>query len=93
MSDNGTYSHKYINGKIEYIPDSNQKIEIYQNIALCKNDEDIANVIDEMLDRFGNLPSEAENLINIAKIKNLCKNIGITKISQKQSQIVFSFDA
>ena len=47
----------------EYISDSSQKIEIYQDIALCKNEEDIQNVIDEMIDRFGNMPSEIENLI------------------------------
>ena len=37
-----------------YISDSSQKIEMYQEIALCKNEEDIQNVIDEMIDRFGN---------------------------------------
>ena len=77
----------------DYISDSNQKIEIYQNIALCKTDEDVENITDEMIDRFGEMPKEAENLLQIARIKNLCRNINITKISQKQDQIVFSFDA
>ena len=36
----------------EYINDANQKIEIYQEIALCKNEEDILNVIDEFIDRL-----------------------------------------
>ena len=77
----------------EYIPDSNQKIEMYQNIALCKTDEDVADVTDEIIDRYGLLPKEAENLMQIARIKNLCRKIGITKILQKNQQIVFSFDA
>ena len=50
----------------EYISDSAQKIEMYQNIALCKNEEDIQNVIDEMIDRFGNMPDEIEKLIDTA---------------------------
>ena len=53
-----------------YIPDSfidnnSQKIEIYQNIALCRTEEDIQNVIDEIIDRYGHMPSELENLIEI----------------------------
>ena len=36
----------------EYIENSSQKIEIYQNIALSRTEEDIQNVIDEIIDRF-----------------------------------------
>ena len=48
----------------EYIENSSQKIEIYQDIALSKNEEDLANVIDEIIDRYGNMPKEVENLIS-----------------------------
>ena len=75
-----------------YISDSSQKIEIYQDIALCRNEEDIQNVIDEVIDRFGNMPSELENLIEIARIKSLCKEKFITKISSKRGFAVFSFE-
>lgn len=76
----------------EYISDSSQKIEIYQDIALCKNEEDIQNVIDEMIDRFGNMPSEIENLIEIARIKILCKKLNISKVQGKCSFAVFTFE-
>ena len=76
-----------------YIEDSNQKIEIYQNIALCKNEQDIQNVIDEIIDRFGNMPEELENLIDIARIKYLAKEINIIKIMSKRTAVVFSFEA
>ena len=75
-----------------YIEDSNQKIEIYQNIALCKNEQDIQNVIDEIIDRFGNMPEELENLIDIARIKYLAKEINIIKIMSKRTAVVFSFE-
>ena len=79
-----------------YIPDSyiengSQKIEMYQNIALCRTEEDIQNVIDEMIDRYGVLPKEVENLIEIARIKELAKNTHISKISQKKDGIVFTY--
>ena len=75
-----------------YISDSSQKIEMYQEIALCKNEEDIQNVIDEMIDRFGNMPKEIENLIEIARIKILCKKLNISKVQGKRNFVVFIFE-
>ena len=76
-----------------YIEDSNQKIEVYQNIALCKNEEDIQNVIDEIIDRFGNMPEELENLVDIARIKYLAKDLNISKILSKKTAVVFTFES
>ena len=76
----------------EYIQDANQKIEVYQNIALCKNEEDIQNVIDEIIDRFGNMPKELENLIDIARIKYLAKALSIIKIASVKTAVVFTFE-
>ena len=72
-----------------YISDSSQKIEIYQNIALCKTEEDIQNVVDEIIDRFGEMPKELETLMQVARIKYLSKQLKISKISQKKDNIVF----
>ena len=76
-----------------YISDSSQKIEIYQNIALCKSEEDIQNIVDEMIDRFGNMPNQIENLLDIARIKILCKKKNISKVQEKRNFVVFTFDA
>ena len=76
----------------EYIDNTAQKIEVYQNIAISKTEEDISEVIDEVTDRYGNMPEELENLLDIARIKNLCKEKNIIKISQKINNIVFYFD-
>ncbi len=77
----------------EYIQSSSQKIEIYQDIALCSNEEDIENVIDEITDRFGNMPSEVENLLEIARIKQSAKRANIIRVMQKGRQIVFTMDS
>jgi len=76
----------------EYIENTSQKIEIYQNIALAKNEEDIVDIIDEVTDRYGTMPKEMENLLDIARIKILCKQSGVFKVSQKLSNVIFSFD-
>ena len=77
----------------EYISDSSQKIEIYQDIALCRTEEDIANIVDELIDRYGNIPSEVENLLEIVRIKELCRKANIFKVTKRNSNFVFYFDA
>ena len=76
----------------DYIENSSLKIEVYQNIALCKNEEDIQNVTDEIIDRYGSMPYEVENLLDIARIKNLAREKFILKITQRNENIVFYFD-
>ena len=75
-----------------YIEDSTQKIEVYQSIALCRTEEDIKNVIENIVDRFGKMPKEMESLIGIARIKEFSKTLGINKIIQKENRIVFYFN-
>ena len=67
-------------------------IEIYQDIALCKTEEDISNVVDELIDRFGDMPSEIENLLEISRIKQLAKKNNIIKIQSKRDAIVFTYE-
>ena len=75
-----------------YIQNSTQKIEVYQSIALCRTEEDIKNVIEYILDRFGKVPQEMFNLIGIAKIKEKCKDMGIIKVAQKDNNVIFYFN-
>ena len=74
-----------------YIEDSSQKIEVYQDIAASRNEDDVQNVIDEIIDRYGDMPAEVSNLIEIARIKNLARGKKISKIKQTQMGIVFTF--
>lgn len=81
-----------------YIEDSSEKIDIYQKIALCRTEEDISNVVDEIIDRFGNMPNELNNLLEIARIKQLCRNTPVIKITEKKNRktgsqnVVFYFE-
>ena len=76
----------------EYIENSSQKIEIYQDIALSKNEEDLANVIDEIIDRYGSMPKEVENLIEVARIKILARKACAIKVVQKERSIMVILD-
>ncbi len=76
----------------EYIADSSQKIEIYQDIALCTSEADIQDVIDEIIDRYGVMPEELENLIEIARIKSLARAANVIKINQHENNFIFYFN-
>lgn len=77
----------------EYIENSSQKIEVYQDIAVSKTEEDLKDILDELIDRYGSLPEEVHNLIEIARIKQLCKKSNVIKIMQRKESIVFYFDS
>ena len=83
-------NESYFNSDLNKIDNSIQKIEVYQNIALCRTEEDIQNVIDEIIDRYGVMPQELENLIEIARIKELCQCAGVNKITQKKNSLTDS---
>ena len=76
-----------------YIENPSQKIEVYQSIALCRNDNDIADVTDELIDRYGSIPAEVDNLLKIIKIKILSREKYILKVSQRRENAVFYFEA
>lgn len=70
-----------------YIKDPISKIAMYQKISNIENKDEMMDVIDELLDRYGNIPQETENLIKIVEIRNICKKLNITKIFEYQNVI------
>ena len=75
-----------------YIKSTNIRIDAYKRIAVIENDDDASDVTDELIDRFGEMPKPVRNLIEIAQIKALANNIGITEISQQGSNVLFTFE-
>lgn len=72
-----------------YIKDPIQKILMYQKISDIKNEEESLEIIDELLDRYGDLPKETENLIKIVEIRNEARKLGITRILANKNFIKF----
>lgn len=71
----------YIPG--DYIYDSVQKIEIYKKVAAVKSLEEAAELHDELVDRFGDLPEAVLNLLVVARLKVYGAMYAIETISQK----------
>ena len=72
-----------------YIPSELQRIEMYQKISNIENKDEMLEVIDELLDRYGDIPKETENLIKIVEIRNDCRLIGINKVRKVDDLLIF----
>ncbi|MBO5476779.1 MAG: transcription-repair coupling factor [Clostridia bacterium] len=72
-----------------YIKDPIQKIDMYQKISDIKNEEESMEIVDELLDRFGDIPKETENLIKIVEIRNKARKLGITRIYANDKMVKF----
>lgn len=70
-----------------YIENEEQKIEIYKKIAVTSNKEDIFDITEEIIDRFGNPPKQVNNLLKISYIKSLCKKLNIKSITQVSNTV------
>ena len=75
-----------------YIENVNQKIEVYQEIANLDKEEQISEIIDELIDRYGDVPKEVYNLLEVAKIKILARELQVIKISQKEDNVMIQFN-
>ncbi len=76
-----------------YIEDEEQKIDIYKKIAIIENLEDYRELIDELIDRFGDLPIEVKNLLDISYIKNMASTCHIDNIYQSDDILVLEFSS
>ena len=73
-----------------YIPAEGQRMDIYRRIALLRTEDEADDLIDELIDRFGDLPSGVSALINVALLRGEAGNAGISDISQKSGKLIFA---
>ncbi|MQY69772.1 MAG: transcription-repair coupling factor, partial [Firmicutes bacterium] len=71
----------------EYIPDQVRRIAFYQRMASSVKEEEIKDLERELKDRFGPLPEEAKNLIEIMNLKVHAQRLGIVEITREKEKI------
>ena len=76
-----------------YIAASEMRMSFYRRIALIRSDEDSEDVIDELLDRFGEIPPQTMALIRVACLRGHAGRAGITDISQKSGSLIFTLES
>lgn len=74
----------------DYISDESIKIEMYKKIASIESKKDMDEVLDELVDRFSDIPKSVQTLLRIAYIKTLCKKLKIEKVRQIKDEILLN---
>jgi len=74
-----------------YVPDLGVRMSLYRRLSDLIEPDDVENFAAEMIDRFGDLPDEVQNLINIVTIKQLCKKAGISSVEAGPKGAVIAF--
>lgn len=72
-----------------YIKSLSQRVDMYKRIAAIRSEEDAADVIDELIDRFGEPPVSVMGLIEVATLRNIASALGMTEIKQNDTELLF----
>jgi len=72
-----------------YISNTAQRIDIYKKIAAIQTEEDSYDMIDELIDRFGDPPAAVQGLVDVALLRGQASVMGFNEITQKGSSLLF----
>ena len=74
-----------------YVEDLNVRMSLYRRLSDLETKEDIESFAAEMIDRFGPIPDEVENLMQIVDIKQLCRKAGVSHVEAGPKGAVIGF--
>lgn len=76
----------------EYISSTALRLDVYRRIADIKSIEDSVDVVDELIDRFGEPPAAVKRLIDVALLRNLATSLSINEVKQQSSSLLLYSD-
>jgi transcription-repair coupling factor (superfamily II helicase) len=74
-----------------YIPDMNQRLMIYRQMASARRDEDLERTLADVRDRYGPLPPSVLNLADYGRIRIMADRLGIDAVDREGQVVVFRF--
>ncbi|MBO4836114.1 MAG: transcription-repair coupling factor [Clostridia bacterium] len=76
----------------DYVRGSTQRVEIYRRISMLRSMEDRSDIIDELIDRFGEIPEPVMALLDVALIRACCLKLGVDSVRRQGDQVFMRFD-
>ena len=73
-----------------YIPNEYHKLDIYKRVAAIENEEEMEDMLEELIDRFGDIPKKVETLLAVASLKAIAHSAYVTAVEQKGERFTFS---
>jgi transcription-repair coupling factor (superfamily II helicase) len=74
----------------DYVPSERLRLDAYRKIAGAMSEQDIAGVRAELVDRYGPLPTESENLLAVAAFRQICRAVGVSEVALGPQGLRFS---
>ena len=75
-----------------YIAEAAGRIEAYKRIAAIETEEDAQDVLDELIDRYGDVPASVAGLVDISRVRVSAARAGIYEIGQKRDALILYSD-
>lgn len=73
-----------------YIQNEAQKLDVYKRIAAIESEEEMDDMIEELIDRFGDIPRKVHKLLEISHLKSLAHSLYVIAIEQKGDEYKFT---
>src|SRR5699024_6196062 len=73
-----------------YIKNEYQKLDVYRRIAAIETEEEMDDMTEELIDRFGDIPKKVQQLLHIAALKGLAHSAYVTAVEQKGQDYKFT---
>ena len=74
-----------------YVSDPGQRVDLYRRIALIRSEDARSDILDELIDRYGEPPKEAIALLDIALLRAEASAAGVTEIKQQDGRLLLTF--
>ena len=75
----------------DYITNITERLSLYKELDNIETEEELRQFIDRLIDRFGIIPSQTQELINTIRLRWLAKDIGFEKIIMKNEKFTGYF--
>ena len=76
----------------DFIADEHQRMEMYKRIAGITTDGERDDIIDELLDRFGEMPEPVEALLDIAQLRSQVNRLGVSNVTWRHGEMIMRID-
>ena len=74
----------------QYVASAEQRMDLYRRIAAIRTDDDASDLLDEMLDRYGEAPRSVLALLDVALLRSAAAKAGVSDITQKKDVLRFT---
>ena len=76
-----------------YIPSPEQRMDVYRRIAALQTQDDSRDLLDELMDRYGDPPKSVLALMDVALLRTAAAEVGVRDVTQRGDTVTFSFGA